>query len=185
MFKKIYIDLDGVLADFFLEWKKIIGKEWWELDNNQIAFQKIRDDKDFWLRLPMLKNGYDLLCILKKHNLTYGILSSPLQNDKKCRSQKTQWVKNMLSFYPPSTVIISNTKEIFAKDEFGRPNLLIDDYGLNIRKWEQNGGIGIKHKDHKYLRTKVRLESIIKNKYENLLDNVKYNHNSLIKYKTG
>ena len=27
MFKKIYIDLDGVLADFFLEWKKIIGKE--------------------------------------------------------------------------------------------------------------------------------------------------------------
>ena len=65
MFKKIYLDLDGVLADFFLEWKKIIGKEWWELNNNKIAVQKIREDKDFWLRLPMLKTGYDLLCILK------------------------------------------------------------------------------------------------------------------------
>ena len=120
----------------------------------------------------MLKNGYDLLYILKKHKLTYGILSSPLQNDKKCRSQKIQWVEKKLSFYPPSTVIISDTKQVFAKDKFGIPNLLIDDYGLNIRKWEQNGGIGIKHKDHKYLRTKVKLESIIKNKYEYLLDNV-------------
>ena len=55
MFKKIYIDLDGVLADFFLEWKKIIGKEWWELNNSQIfAFSStrrkgVKASEDFFL----------------------------------------------------------------------------------------------------------------------------------------
>ena len=173
MFKRIYIDLDGVLADFFSEWKNITGRNWWELDNNLIAIQKIRDEKNFWLKLPLLSNSLKLLKILKDNYQSYNILSSPLQNDQKCIVQKKQWVKNMLKFYPPHKVIISSKKEKYATDTLGLPNVLIDDFGVNIKKWKNNGGIGIKHKDHKYLRTKVRLESIIKNKYENLLDNVK------------
>ena len=66
MFKEIYLDLDGVLADFFSEWKTITGKNWWELDNNLIAIQKIRDEKNFWLKLPLLSNSLKLLKILKK-----------------------------------------------------------------------------------------------------------------------
>ena len=32
-------------------------------------------------------------------------------------------------------------------------NILIDDYGVNVRKWEASGGVGFKHKDHKFERT--------------------------------
>ena len=35
----------------------------------------------------------------------------------------------------------------------GTPNILIDDYGVNINAWEAAGGIGFKYKDHKFERT--------------------------------
>ena len=168
MFKEIYIDLDGVLADFFFEWKNITGKNWWELDDNLIAIQKIREQKNFWLKLPLLSNSLKLLKILKYNNHSYHILSSPLQNDQKCINQKKQWVKNMLTFYPPQKVIISSEKEKYAKDNLGLPNVLIDDFGINIKKWENNGGIGIKHKDYKFTRTKEKLLELISAKYQNI-----------------
>ena len=168
MFKEIYIDLDGVLADFFFEWKNITGKNWWELDNNIIAIQKIREQKNFWLKLPLLSNSLKLLKILKYNNHSYHILSSPLQNDQKCINQKKQWVKNMLTFYPPQKVIISSEKEKYAKDNLGLPNVLIDDFGINIIKWKKNGGIGIKHKDYKFTRTKEKLLELIYFKYHNI-----------------
>tara|TARA_B100000900_G_scaffold299837_1_gene258394 strand:- start:138 stop:692 length:555 start_codon:yes stop_codon:yes gene_type:complete len=167
MFKEIYLDLDGVLADFFSEWKNITGRNWWELDNNLAAIQKIRDEKNFWLKLPLLSNSLKLLKILKDNNQLYHILSSPLQNDQNCISQKKKWVKNMLKFYPPQKVIISSEKEIYAKDNLGLPNVLIDDFGVNIKRWENNGGIGIKHKDHKFKRTKEKLLELIDMKYQN------------------
>ncbi len=168
MFKEIYLDLDGVLADFFSEWKTITGKNWWELDNNPVAIQKIREEKNFWLRLPLLNNSIKLLKILKKNNQPYHILSSPLQNDKKCISQKKQWVKDVLKFYPPQKVIISSKKEKYAKDNLGLPNVLIDDFGDNIKRWEINGGIGIKHKDYKFTRTREKLLELIDIKYQNI-----------------
>jgi len=168
MFKEIYIDLDGVLADFFSEWKNITGKNWWELDNNQLAIQKIRDEKNFWINLPLLRNSIKLLGILKENEHPYHILSSPLQNDQKCISQKKQWVKNMLNFYPPQQVIISSKKEKYATDNLGIPNILIDDFGININKWEKKGGIGIKHKDYKFTRTKEKLLELINDKFKSV-----------------
>lgn len=168
MFKEIYIDLDGVLADFFSEWKKITGKNWWELDNNLVAIQKIRDEKNFWLKLPLLSNSIKLLKILKDNNQSYHILSSPLQNDQKCIKQKKQWVKSMLKFYPPQKVIISSEKEKYAKDNLGLPNVLIDDFGINIKKWENHGGIGIKHKDYKFMRTEEKLLGLINDNYKSI-----------------
>jgi len=74
----------------------------------------------------------------------------------------------MLTFYPPQKVIISSEKEKYAKDNLGSPNVLIDDFGINIKKWGKNGGIGIKHKDYKFTRTKEKLLELINGKYKNI-----------------
>ena len=39
------------------------------------------------------------------------------------------------------------------KQADGTSNILIDDYGTNIDKWQCAGGVDPKHKDHKFERT--------------------------------
>ena len=62
---KVYVDMDGVLADFFGEWKKLIVKDWRKVKDIEPALQKIRDTDDFWLDLPLLPQAKNLLGIIK------------------------------------------------------------------------------------------------------------------------
>ena len=150
---EIYVDMDGVLADFFGDWKKLIGKDWRTIKDIGPALQKIRDTEDFWLNLPMTSNAKNLLNLIKDVKGNYKILSSPLPDDPNSEPHKREWIKKNLSFFPPQDVIITFDKAKFAKQQDGTPNILIDDYGVNIQKWETAGGVGFKHKDHKFERT--------------------------------
>jgi len=154
---EIYVDMDGVLADFFTEWGKLMGVENWyditkEFDINT-ALQKIRDTDNFWLELPLTKNATNLLNLIKDIKGEYTILSSPLPGDKNSEPHKRKWIEKNLSFFPPKEVLIRHDKDSFATQPDGTPNILIDDYGVNVRKWEAKGGVGFKHKDHKFERT--------------------------------
>ena len=159
---KVYVDMDGVLADFFGEWKKLIGKDWRKVKDIEPALQKIRDTDDFWLDLPLLPQAKNLLSIIKKVKGSYTILSSPLPNDPNSEPHKREWIKNNLDFFPPENVIITSDKAKFATNADGTPNILIDDFGQNIAKWEAAGGEGFKHKDHKFERTAKAIQQQFK-----------------------
>ena len=157
---KIYIDMDGVLADFFGEWAKLMNKtSWTDIKDINPALQKIRDTDDFWLNLPLTSNAKNLLSIVKKVKGSYTILSSPLADDPKSEPHKREWIKKNLSFFPPEDIIITTNKAKYATNG-DVPNILIDDYGVNINQWESAGGIGFKHKDHKFTRTIKNLKKV-------------------------
>ena len=153
----IYVDMDGVLADFFGEWAKLMGvSDWRDIEKQydiKDALQKIRDTKDFWINLPMTSNAKSLLMAIREAKGSYKILSSPLPGDPNSETDKHRWVEKHLGCFPPDEVILSHEKYLLAKNSDGTPNVLIDDYGVNIAKWEQHGGIGFRHKDHKFERT--------------------------------
>ena len=159
---KVYVDMDGVLADFFGEWKKLIGKDWRKVKDIEPALQKIRDTDDFWLELPLLPQAKNLLDIIKRVKGSYNILSSPLPNDPNSEPHKREWIKKNLDFFPPENVIITHDKAKFATNADGTPNILIDDFGQNIAKWEAAGGEGFKHKDHKFERTAKAIQQQFK-----------------------
>ena len=161
MKQKIFIDLDGVLSDFFSDWRKLTGEWWYEMKDINNNLDKIRNTKNFWINLPLLQNGKKLINFLKKNKLSYSILSAPLLNDQYCIKGKKQWVENNLSFHPPEKIIISCKKENYAKFKKGHPNILIDDFGKNIEKWQLAGGFGIKHKEWKFSRTIRKLENYL------------------------
>ena len=155
---EIYVDMDGVLADFFGAWKKLVGKDWREITDLDDALQKIRDKDDFWLNIPVTSNANNLLSLIKQLKGKYNILSAPLPNDPNSEPHKREWIKKNLSSFPPSNVIITSNKAVHATQPDGTPNILIDDFGKNIAKWEAAGGVGFKHKDHKFERTVQNLK---------------------------
>jgi len=155
---EIYVDMDGVLVDFFGEWTKMMGVDnWKQIKNVNSALQKIRDDDQFWLKLKPTSNAGKLLGIIKRIKGEYNILSAPLAGDPKAEPHKREWVKKYLTVFPPKKVIITTDKQAYAKQPDGTPNILIDDFGQNVAKWEAAGGVGFKHKDHKFERTAQKL----------------------------
>ena len=168
---EIYVDMDGVLADFFGEWKKLVGKDWRELGKDEIepALKKIRDEDKFWLNIPLTANAKNLLGIIKQVKGDYKILSSPLANDPNSEPHKREWIEKNLDFFPPTEVIITKDKAKYATNPDGTPNILIDDYGVNIAAWESAGGIGFKHKDHKFERTAKKLKAEIEEGFQHLI----------------
>jgi len=156
---EIYVDMDGVLVDFFGEWTKMMGvSDWKQIKNVDQALQKIRDTDDFWLKLKPTANADKLLSIIKDIKGEYNILSAPLANDDRAEPHKREWVKKNLTAFPPKKVIITTDKQAYAKNPDGTPNILIDDFGQNVSKWEASGGVGFKHKDHKFERTASSLK---------------------------
>jgi len=154
---KIYVDMDGVLADFFNAWGDLMGvDDWRNIDKeHQIsdALQKIRDTDDFWLKIPVTANAKNLLNLIKQVKGSYSICSSPLPGDPNSEPHKKEWIKKHLVSFPPEEIIITSNKPQYATQPDGTPNILIDDYGKNIQSWEAAGGVGFKHKDHKFERT--------------------------------
>jgi 5'(3')-deoxyribonucleotidase len=158
---EIYVDMDGVLADFFGEWAKVMKVDHYskidDVDIN-VALQKIRDTNDFWLKLPMLPQAKQLLGLIKKIKGSYNICSSPLADDPNSEPHKREWIKKNLSFFPPKEIIITSNKPKYATQSDGTPNILIDDFGKNVNEWEAAGGEGFKYKDHKFERTAKELQ---------------------------
>ncbi len=157
---EIYVDMDGVLADFFGEWARLMDKEnWRDIKDVSPALAKIRATDTFWLNLPILPQAKKLLAMIKQVKGEYNICTSPLADDPNSIPHKREWIEKNLSFFPPKNVYITHNKPQYATNNNGTPNILIDDYGVNIDAWEAAGGIGIKHNDNKFERTKKALTS--------------------------
>ena len=151
---EIYVDMDGVLADFFGDWAKLMGVDSFrDIKDAGPALAKIRATDDFWLKLPLLPEAKKLLSLIKEVKGEYNICTSPLANDPNSEPHKREWIKKNLAFFPPKNIHITHDKPQFATAKDSTPNILIDDYGVNINAWEAAGGIGFKHKDHKFERT--------------------------------
>ena len=151
---KIYLDMDGVLADFFHEYAKLAGvpaDKFGKHDYRSIppAKQDPTLDKmigtDFFVRLPKFPTADQLVQLALSYAPNYNICSSPLRGDfKNSEHWKRVWIKKNLS-PQPSEIVITGTKETYAKNKDGSPNILIDDRGSNIERWKAKGGIGIKY----------------------------------------
>jgi len=145
----VYLDMDGVLADFFSEWAKLAGiKTGNYKDIPPANVDKTLDkmiDTDFFARLPKFPTADKLIQMVINHFGSYKILSSPLRNDhENSTKHKIDWIGRKLKIKPKETIISSN-KDVYATQPDGTPNILIDDLGRNIQNWMNNGGLGIKY----------------------------------------
>jgi len=159
----VYIDMDGVLADFFGGVEKLYGVEHWK----QLTSDKTKDLKqevinkitgtDFFATLPEFPNADQLISMVKKFTGgTFSILTSPLRGDHEVSSKyKKLWIEQHIE--NPEQTIITGRKESYAKDKAsGTPNILIDDRPVNIERWQGAGGYGILYQANRDSLTKVQ-----------------------------
>jgi len=146
---KIYLDMDGVLADFFAEYAKLAGVTSGNYRDIPPAKADPTLDKmigtDFFARLPVFPTAPGLIQMVLSYVPKYNICSSPLRGDhKNSEHYKRVWIQKHLS-PQPAEIIITGQKERHAVNPDGSPNILIDDRGSNIANWRAKGGIGIKY----------------------------------------
>ena len=158
----VYLDMDGVLADFFGGIEKMYGVENWK----QLTNDKTKDLKkevinritgsDFFATLPKFPTADELIALVKKFTGgTFSINTSPLRGDHENSGKyKKVWITNNIE--TPAEVVVTGRKETYAKDKAsGTPNILIDDRPVNIQKWPAAGGHGILYQANRDPLTKV------------------------------
>jgi 5'(3')-deoxyribonucleotidase len=179
---EVYLDLDGVVADFFTEYAKLAGIE----SGNYRDIPPAKTDPtlnkmvgtDFFNRLPKCPNADQVVAMIVKLYGHYHVCSSPLRGDhKNSEKWKKVWIQRELK-PGPVDVIITPNKAKYAKQADGTPNILIDDRGSNISAWEAAGGIGIKYQADEDSLSKIvdgftRARKIIKGEEEHKPQNLK------------
>jgi len=144
---KIYLDMDGVIADFNKRYKEQYKMEPKEAEQNKEFdkfFDKFIRDGEF-ATLNLMPDAMILINYLRGLKVPTEILSSSAseKRDPQIRPQKLEWLKtHNIEFNP---IIVPGKRH---KKEYSNPNsLLIDDTQVNIDQWRREGGIGILHSD--------------------------------------
>lgn len=156
----VYVDMDGVLADFFGEIAREHDVEYWrEIHRQDLGIDQIAQEPGFFEMLPRLPNAGRLMAgVLELNNDRYSILSSPLMSNVAESSQeKVEWLKKHLPNHPPQAIVFDHEKYKYAQQADGTPNILIDDWDTDIYLWEANGGIGILYSDRNYKKALKKL----------------------------
>ncbi len=159
----VYLDMDGVLADFFGGVEFLYGVEHWK----QLTNDKTKDLKkevidritgtDFFAVLPKFPTADALIDMVKKFTGgNFSINTSPLRGDHENSAKyKKLWIQNNIE--QPDEIVVTGRKETYAKNKgTGTPNILIDDRPINIQKWQAAGGYGILYQANRDQLTKVQ-----------------------------
>tara|TARA_R110000744_G_scaffold93128_1_gene179932 strand:- start:1472 stop:3145 length:1674 start_codon:yes stop_codon:yes gene_type:complete len=146
---KIYVDMDGVIADFEERFRDLSGMEPREFQSKygKNAFWDFIDEGDnkikFWVGIPPMEGASQLINYVSKHD--YAMLTAP-SIKKQSRLGKSLWIRNHVGKIFPSkpTVIFKYAKEKHkVKPSLTEKDILIDDKSSTIDNWTTAGGTGI------------------------------------------
>lgn len=141
---QLYLDLDGVLADFDKAAEAQLGTnniyKYEFIHGPKVFWEKLHSDANFFRNLPKM-DGADFLwaSVSKLHPKILTAL--PKTGAERVDVQKRAWVKK--NFPYANDVITCRTEE---KPNYCKPgDILIDDRAVNRASWKEKGGLYILH----------------------------------------
>jgi len=143
----IYLDMDGVIADFVKRYKEMYHMEPTEAENKK-EFNKYFDEfikTNQFATLDKMPGTDTALEFLRKAQVPTQILSSTANEERydDISKQKMIWLQTHGITFTPNFVPGKKHKYKWAK-----PNtIIIDDTESVIDDWRNAGGIAIWHKD--------------------------------------
>ena len=155
--ERIFIDMDGVLADFNTGVETLTGTPFPNTDKGHNDYDMRKEEltnKRLFRNLPPMEDMHDLVAYVRHTNLPWEILTAAgVINRELVVYDKGEWIKEHVS---PSVVVTctmtGTQKGMFAFEG----SVLIDDRVKNIEAWEANGGIGILHTNARTTITELK-----------------------------
>jgi 5' nucleotidase, deoxy (Pyrimidine), cytosolic type C protein (NT5C) len=151
---RVFVDLDGVLADFDAGAKELLGtsaKDYQQVHGAAVMWKKIAAAPDFYGQLPPIEGALDMLEVIWQESpLTMILTGLPL--GRWAEPQKRAWCAEHVGEHIP--VICCMTRD---KWQYCTPgDILIDDRIDAAVDWEGAAGRFIHHKDAETTLTALR-----------------------------
>ena len=141
MNKQIFLDLDGVMADFEGHFESLFGVAHNSMSDKEM-WEKINSEQHYFLDLPLMDGATDFFKSIEKYNPII-LTSCPRTNYIRAALQKKEWVKNHLS---KDLLVLpmlgGKNKALFMKKD---GDILIDDMKKNCDSWSEHNGYAIQH----------------------------------------
>lgn len=145
--RTVYVDMDGVLADFDKAFYEISGLNTDTTSDEQLwskieSHGKVR----FFAELPWMPGSEDMWRFITNNFLHVKILSATGRDaNGQAAKGKTMWLRHHLPHLKESDIILVPNKH--KKRHYSKPgDIIIDDTPVVIQEWIHKGGIGILHK---------------------------------------
>lgn len=139
--RQLFLDCDGVLADFDKRFEEIFGISPWTFqDQNGDArfWADLRDHPEFYRNLPLIPDAKALYQAVK--HLNPIILTGLPRSGSWAEAQKQAWAKEHFPGVPVICCLSIN-----KRDHMQPGDVLVDDRTKYRHLWEQAGGIFIHH----------------------------------------
>jgi PAS domain-containing protein len=146
----IYLDMDGVLADFDQRFQSLSGMSPNEFESKYgiQEFWNFIDEKHkiaFWVGIPIMNGAQQLVNYVSKYH--YEVLTAP-SNEKQSILGKNLWIKKHIDLFgtKPKVNFKKAKNKHLVKPTLTKGDILIDDRADTIDRWNAAGGTGILYK---------------------------------------
>jgi len=139
--RRIYLDLDGVMADFDAHFPAVFG-----IDHRSMAddamWEKINAHPSYFEDMPLCQGAAEFFADIR---LLHPIIltACPRTNYAHVAGQKRRWVQRHLGKDVTVIPVMGGHNKCLFMHAPG--DVLIDDYAKNCGPWEKMGGVAILH----------------------------------------
>ena len=150
--KKIYFDMDGVLADFEKGVRELYGIDAYSQNvkrpkgYDDLLWEKVRGVKNFYDRLDILPGAKEMFDTVRgiygdRCEILTGI-PKPYKGVLTAAEDKISWMRRLLSKDIVMNIVYRDQKKDYCT---GPDCILIDDMVKTIKQWNELGGTGVLH----------------------------------------
>lgn len=141
-FPTIFIDLDGVVADFERFYEEAFQHRHDSVSDEEM-WKNINAHGKFFSSLPLIEGAVEFIKRFRKtHNIVI-LTACPKSDYQRAALQKKEWFKKFVADDLMILPVLGGKNKFLFMQKPG--DVLIDDFAKNVTPWVEGGGFGVVH----------------------------------------